>query len=468
MLLWLVVSGCSFTRFGYTPCEAPVECRDAFGFGSTCGDDGYCRAVEPLARCGHTNPPDLLDKPEKYADAIVFASVFDSAYDYLEEQAAELAVIGVNAQNGLDGVEYGIIQCDYNADGTTDFDNDEEDVVVERIGKWLHNEVGVTGLVGSSTSASTQVLYPFTGERGVLMISPSATSPALTYLDGVQHTDDDPGLLWRTVPSDAAQAVAIAQDMAARNVQSVGVIAVTGAYGEGLANAFLDAYSGDGRRIDIYTYDETDTVLLGDHLQSVAAGGYDEALYIGSTVRAVAGFLNGAATFATFQDGETGIFLTDAARYDSLFEDAAPAAALYPYVRGTSPAAPSGPVYESFRGAFASQFGGDSADGSIYTSYAFDAAWLMIYGSAWSAFQEGEVTGVGMAKGLRHLSAGDDVPIRTTSWTTVTANFEAGQSVDIEGASGPLDFDPQTEETTNAVDVWVIDGAAFTNVDRVQ
>lgn len=453
---WLALSACSFSRFEYTPCEDSSECRDAFGFGSACGAEGYCRDMVPLDRCARSWPDDLLTNPDDYADRIVFGSVYDSAWDGLEEQASQLAITGVNGQGGLDGVEYGIIQCDYNFDDTTDFDNDDEAQAVTTIGRWLDREAGVAAVVGASTSSSTQAMYETTEKAGILMVSPSATSPALTLIDGIDHSDDNPGMLWRTVPSDAAQATAIAGDMMRRGVLRVGVIATSGPYGEGLASAFIEAFGAAGGVAELRTYEENDSAVLGEHIAAVATGDYTEVLYVGSSVGYVAQFLNGAATYPQFTSGGIGIFLTDAARYAQLFTDATGAEVLYPYVRGTSPATAAGPVYESFRAAYASEFGGDSADDSIYTSYAFDAAWLLIYGSAWAQYADGEITGLGIAKGLRQVSEGTLVPIQATNWNPAKADFELGQSIDVVGASGTLDFDPETEETTGAVDIWHI------------
>jgi branched-chain amino acid transport system substrate-binding protein len=465
-MLWLAAVGCSFSTFEYTPCEVSAECREAFGFGSTCGGDGYCRALDVPERCAKTWPPDLLVNTKDYADWIVLGSVTDRGSSRLEEQAAELAFIGVDYQGGLDGTQFGLVECDSTVDGTATYDNDDEITVVTDLGTWLAEEVGVPGIVGSSTSPTTQALYEATRDAEVLLVSPSATSPALTLIDGFEPSDEQPGLMWRTVPSDEGQARAVAYDMNERRVARVQVIAVEGAYGEGLANAFIDAFSGEGHEVTLLTFDPNDPLQLGEHISATANGDFEEVLFIGASSTSVADFLNGAATFEAFSRGDVRIFLTDAARYGQLFEETSGAEALYRFIRGTSPALASGPVYESFRGAYASEFGGDSADDAIYTPYAFDAAWLLIYGTAWSKYQEGSITGIGMAKGLRHVSEGDPVQIQSTNWTTVKANFEAGQGVDLEGASGKMDFDPLTEETKSPVDIWTIgdaDGWVFVN-----
>ena len=52
------------------------------------------------------------------------------------------------------------------------------------------------------------------------------------------------------------------------------------------------------------------------------------------------------------------------------------------------------------------------------------------------------------------------------SWNTVKREFKAGHGINITGASGELDFDPETEETSAPVIFWKINDAqdGFDNV----
>jgi hypothetical protein len=51
--------------------------------------------------------------------------------------------------------------------------------------------------------------------------------------------------------------------------------------------------------------------------------------------------------------------------------------------------------------------------------------------------------------------------VRPSSWNEVKASFSDGVAVNLLGASGQLDYDPVTEETTGPIDVWVIQGGEF-------
>ena len=80
----------------------------------------------------------------------------------------------------------------------------------------------------------------------------------------------------------------------------------------------------------------------------------------------------------------------------------------------------------------------------------------MLYGTAWSLYQEGVISGLGIARGLRNVSARDDVEIKASSWSTVKATFAEGKPINVEGSSGSLDYDSETGETTAPIEVWQV------------
>ena len=101
-----------------------------------------------------------------------------------------------------------------------------------------------------------------------------------------------------------------------------------------------------------------------------------------------------------------GIFLSDGAYYIDIFEDVADYDFLFEQVRGTRPTTVPGTVYDSFSASYAAAFGGQDPSEAAFTAYAYDAAWLMLYGTAWSMYQEGDITGIGIGRGLRNISDG--------------------------------------------------------------
>jgi branched-chain amino acid transport system substrate-binding protein len=135
-------------------------------------------------------------------------------------------------------------------------------------------------------------------------------------------------------------------------------------------------------------------------------------------------------------------------------------AARFPQVRGSRPRPlnrATDTVYEQFLAEYQVEYDVGIAD-QIFTPNSYDAAWMLAAGAAWAHFQEGgEITGVNIARGLRKLSSGPAVVISPGGWPTLRSNFQQGISVNLNGASGPVDFDPATEETESPIQIWTID-----------
>jgi len=451
--------GCIFSRVEVLPCEDNAVCRDAFGWGSVCGAEGLCEAVAVPARCDRTIPEDLLDNPSAYQDHVLVGSVYDDEAFSLEVNAIELAVAEANGAGGIDGREFGFVSCTNIEDA--DLDDLDQETANTEMAALLADGLGVSAIVGPATSGRTEAAFLVVEPYDTLIISPSATSPALTDLDGLEHSDASPGLLWRTAPPDSLQGQVIAQDMVERGRHSAAVIYEEGPYGEGLAEVFVEQlealWTAAGGSWDYELFQFADDNLRNESVQTAGNGDFDEVLFISSEKTDISAFLNAAGEIAGYKG--KGIFLADGAFDIEILEDARSAGDLFDQIHGTRPSTPSGEVYEAFRASFSAYWTGLDAADSGFTAYAYDAAWLVLYGAAWSQYQAGEITGTGVAQGLRQVSGAggaDPVEIRPTTWSTARANFEVGRAIDVIGTSGSLDYDPQTEETTAPIDIWLV------------
>jgi len=400
-------------------------------------------------------PADALENSELYSDAIVMGSLLDNEADRPEKQAAVMAVNQINAAGGLDGHAVVLFSCSYEE---SDVDERDSETAVVAMARHLTETVGALAVVGPATSSLTQLAYEVFEENQTLLISPSATSPSLTPIDGLVHSDESPGLLWRTIGPDTVQAYAISEDMITRGVTGVAVVYESGAYGEGLAETFMESFSQEeGAEVSAHLFlDETGLNTAITDVAGLPSEQFQEVLFVASELSTISEFLNTAALLDGFLDKK--LFLPDAAAEADLFSATSEAAALYPSIRGTRPAVPSGVLYDVFKAYYAAAFAGEDAEDSVYTAHSYDAAWLAIYALTWALFQEEDLSGFSLARGLRRVSEGDEIQIRPTDWPALKAHFKEGQSVNIVGASGLLDFDPETEETTGPIDVWEISG----------
>lgn len=463
-MLFLQLLGCTLGQFERTTCSSTDECRDGFGFGAVCGDEGFCEVGDLHPRCTTVYPAELT-LPVDPQTTLVVGSVFDHSLDTHvgRYQSAQLAAIQANANDGLEGRDFAMIHCDNQED--PDYDSLDKGAASVETATWLAEVVGVPAIVGPAASSRTESVYNAVAtEFDTLVISPSATSPSLTPLDGLTSTHDDPGLLWRTAPPDDLQAVAIARDMRERfdahgveafrtaPSDNVAVIHQTGAYGDGLNASFNAAFTDLGGTSQALPF--SNETSRSDAIAQAANGGFDEVLFISSDSQDVIAFLQGAATLPALQ--ELPLFLTDAARNADVLESVSGGAAdLLPHVRGTAPATPSGAVNDSFQVSYAAEYGGADVSVLSYTAQSFDAMWLVVYGHAWALAQEDGSGGRNIARGLRQVSAGDPVEIRPNNWNLVKASFASGTSIDVQGASGSLDY-AANGETSATIDVWIV------------
>ncbi len=467
--MWVALAGgCTLTRTDVSECESSAECHAAFGIGFVCNGDGLCDEVEPQPRCTQTYPPDLFDRRFQERGRIVIGNLMDRSNEthVAREGSAELAYDQANAAGGLDGRRFGAVFC--TVEENPEFDGLSRADAAIATAEFLTEAVGVPAIVGPAASGDTQEVFQAIKDSGVLVISPSATSPALTELDPDVVSNDTPGLLWRTAPSDGLQGAVIAADMLGPGmgrktpVGTVAVIHETGAYGEGLFDVFARAFMDGGGQLELLR-PFADDGQLADAIADVGESSVEEVLFISSQPDDISAFLNSASQLPGYD--AKGIFLTDAAANPDVLSAANPAR--FDQVRGTRPA-PLDPaldlVYASFIAAYATKFNGQDVRNFSFAANAYDAAWLVVYGAAWALFQEDGLTGLNIARGLRRVSDGESIDVRQGGWVSVQQAFGEGRSIDVAGASGPIDYDPDTEETAADIEVWEIQGGQISGI----
>ena len=158
----------------------------------------------------------------------------------------------------------------------------------------LINDENVIALVGPNCSGvTTAVINNVTAPLGVVNISPSATSPALS-------TIEDNGFFFRTAPSDARQGQVLANIAIGRGITSVAVTYTNNDYGKGLADAFIGAYEALGGTVTVNSGHEEGKADYAADVATLSAGG--------SSVLAVFGYADGGALSLTTASVDTGAF----------------------------------------------------------------------------------------------------------------------------------------------------------------
>ena len=159
---------------------------------------------------------------------------------------------------------------------------------------------GVTGAIASNVAVP----------NGVVMISPSATSPGLTTLD-------DKGLFFRTAPSDARGGQILADITKDRGIKSVAITYTNNDYGKGLADVYEAAVKAHGISVTAVAAHEDGKGDYSAEVAVLAAAGGDAVAVIGYVDQGGKGIIQASldsGAFDTFilSDGMIGDSLTDA------------------------------------------------------------------------------------------------------------------------------------------------------------
>lgn len=218
--------------------------------------------------------------------------------------AAELAIEEANASdNFLGGASVTSVRGD-----TTCVDAGAATAAAER----LITGDGVAGLVGGDCSGVTgAVLQNVALPNGMVMISPSATSPGLSHAN-----NEDNGLFFRTAPSDARQGVVMTEVLMDQGINEVAVTYTNNDYGKGLADAFQAAFEDAGGSITITAAHEDGKADYSAEVGALASAGGQRLVVAGYVDQGGAGIVRAAldtGAFDTFHfpDGMIGEALTD-------------------------------------------------------------------------------------------------------------------------------------------------------------
>ncbi len=166
----------------------------------------------------------------------------------------------------------------------------------------------VNAIVGGDCSGVTiAMLENVAKPNGIVMISPSATSPALS-------TIDDNGLFFRTAPSDARQGAIIADILKEMGVKEAALTYTNNDYGKGLADSIAANVKKSGGKITISAPHEDGKGDYSAEVAALAAAGGDILIVAGYADQGGKGIIQGALDTGAFNK----FYLPDGMISDSL------------------------------------------------------------------------------------------------------------------------------------------------------
>ena len=147
---------------------------------------------------------------------------------------------------------------------------------------------GINGLVGADCSGVTgATLQNVAIPNGMVMISPSATSPGLT-------TMEDNGLFFRTSPSDAREGEVMAEILMERGVKSIALTYTNNDYGKGLSDAIATSFKAAGGEVTIVAAHEDGKADYSAEVGALASAGGDLLVVAGYLDQGGAGIIKSA------------------------------------------------------------------------------------------------------------------------------------------------------------------------------
>ncbi|MFZ5961741.1 ABC transporter substrate-binding protein [Thalassococcus sp. BH17M4-6] len=207
--------------------------------------------------------------------------------------SAELAMTEINDSGKfLDGVTLVPVRAD-----STCVDAAAATAAAER----LVTTDGVVAIMGADCSGVTgAVLSNVAVANGIPMVSPSATSPALS-------TAEDNGLFFRTAPSDARQGVVLASILADKDISEVAVTYTNNDYGKGLSDSFIAAFEENGGTVTLSAPHEDNKADYSAEIGALASAGGDILVVLGYSDSGGKGMIQAAldsGAFDTFMMGD--------------------------------------------------------------------------------------------------------------------------------------------------------------------
>ncbi|WP_224823694.1 ABC transporter substrate-binding protein [Cognatishimia sp. MH4019] len=153
---------------------------------------------------------------------------------------------------------------------------------------------GVKGIMGADCSGVTgAILSNVALANGVVMVSPSATSPGLSDAE-------DNGLFFRTAPSDARQGAVMTEVLMEQGLKEVALTYTNNDYGKGLADAFQAEWEAAGGTVTISAAHEDGKADYSAEVGALAAAGGERLVVAGYVDQGGSGIVRAALDSGAF------------------------------------------------------------------------------------------------------------------------------------------------------------------------
>lgn len=445
-----VVPSCTLLT-DFNECSTSSDCVATLGARATC-EDKLCVVPAEITGGTCTRTVGTVDSPRGLLIGVLLPLTGDEAgFGLPLLNAVELAWGNFDQIGGVGDRPIGLLICDTEG---------KDDVALEA-GRHLVEVAKVGAIIGPDFSSQTiDVATQYAIPNDVLLVTPSGTAASITDLD-------DKNLVWRTAPSDTAQAAAIAQlvehhvtQVQGKSLSEAVVWLLTRAddpYSDGLQQGLIEGFPAEltnsaNFHPSVYPDDWSDTWFTATALGLPAP---DVVLIMGAAeswdiAEAIDDAFDSTPTF----------FFPDAARNPD--EASISNVALEGRILGTAPQA-IGDIdyvpYTTFKVKYQGEYETDPNQFQ-FVANAYDALHVV----ALAAAGGGGVTGPELAVGMGKLSSGTPISANSQDAQKGIRLLAQGDTIDFQGASGRLDFDVNGDPSPSAIALWCFANGAVPEV----
>jgi ABC-type branched-subunit amino acid transport system substrate-binding protein len=358
------------------------------------------------------------------------------------ETGAQLAVKQINAAGGVLGKPVQLIK----ADAATN-----PQVATEAATR-LVNVDGVQAIIGCLSSGVTiAVAEGVAVPNQIVMISPASTSPGLTAVK-----DND--FLFRTVLSDAAQGVVLADWAVEQGYTKAATFYTNNAYGKGLSDQFVESFEAAGGTVTAAISHEQQQTSYLSELQK-AVEGQPEVLVAISYPAEGQIYLREAIENNLIDE----FLFVDGTKSQDIIDTLG--AAVLEGTTGTSPSAvENAAATADFDADYQAEYG-TAVPSLPYVRETYDA----VIAIALAAEAAKSTDPSKIRDQLREVAGppGEKIGAGGVGVAEALVAVKAGTDIDFEGAANSDNFDKNGDVLTGAIEIFKITGGTFETIRTI-
>lgn len=315
-------------------------------------------------------------------------------------------------------------------------------------------EEGVRVIIGPTFSSVAVEMAQKCIDNNILMMSYSATSPELTYLQ-------DNNLIWRTCPSDHTFGAVSAQYCKdSLQTQRAAILYRDDRFGKGLSETIQGMYTeyggtitksvsfpGDEIEISTYSFDYEMNTLLSEE---------PDVIFIVSFSSEIAVLINEIYNNTLYQNFQNKpyIFVNDGILPDELILNGIEE--ILKKTQGITSTNEGNANYSLYRNNYTQRFGFSP---STYSEHAYDAVYLIAYAMQMANSEDPDIfkNSLQAVSGMEVLKEEyeDPIIVNINEFNLGKSILARGGLINYEGASGPINFDEYGDPKPKIV-IWGI------------